>query len=205
MIPEGVNIDEFGTPVDTSHPIFAISYPGTISLSPAVGHTKNHITLLRALKHIEETRGLQIPLVMTGGSFSAAPRILSYLADQTMDYVRYLGTVTFPDLIALYQKAALLVMPSLHESNSLPILEAAAARTPVLAARIPNEELAQTFQLTLFEPLSHEELAAFILQFWEDPSKAEAQVPHNSNEIIKYSWDNSARRYQQFFEKMVGS
>lgn len=205
VIPEGVRIEEFSAPVDVSSLSSRFGIPERFLFFPAqLWPHKNHLTLLRALKHIEARRGLQIPLVMTGGKFSAASKILTYLADQSMDYVHYLGTVAFPDLVALYQKAAFLVMPSLHESNSLPILEAAAAGTPVIASRIPpNEELGRILQLNLFDPLNHEELAELIVRFWEDESTAAAQVAHNSKHLGSYSWENSADRYLQMFENIL--
>jgi glycosyltransferase involved in cell wall biosynthesis len=123
-----------------------------------------------------------------------------------MNYVHYLGRVPFTDLVGLYQKAAFLVMPSLHESNSLPVLEAAAAGTPVIASRIPpNEELARVLHLNLFDPLNQEELEALLLQLWEDEPAAVAQAVHNRRNVTSYSWDSSAVQYLQLFERALGA
>ena len=131
VIPEGVRVEEFSTPIDASSLCSRYALPERFLLYPAqLWPHKNHITLVQALKQIEVGRGLQIPLVLTGGKYSASSRVLGYVADQSMNYVHYLGRVSFTDLVGLYQAAAFLVMPSLHESNSLPILEAAAAGAP---------------------------------------------------------------------------
>jgi glycosyltransferase involved in cell wall biosynthesis len=86
-----------------------------------------------------------------------------------MNYVRYLGRGPFSDRVGLYQKAAFIVTPSLHESNGPPILEAAAAGTPVIASRIPsNEELARVLPVNLCNPFNQEELEGLLVRLWED-------------------------------------
>jgi glycosyltransferase involved in cell wall biosynthesis len=95
-------------------------------------------------------------------------------------------------------------MPSLHESNSLPIFEAAAAGTPIIASRIPpNEELKGVFQLNLFDPLKVEDLAELLLQMWEDVSTGADQAGHNRKCVTAYSWDNAAKQYLQLFERAL--
>jgi glycosyltransferase involved in cell wall biosynthesis len=200
-----VRVEEFATPVDTTSLRSRYAIPERFLLFPAqLWLHKNHIILLQALKQIESRRGLQIPLVLTGGKYSAASRVLGYIADQSMNYVHYLGRVPFKDLVGLYQKAAFLVMPSLHESNSLPVLEAAAAGTPVIASRIPpNEELARVLHLNLFDPLNQEELEALLVRLWEDEPAAGAQAMHNRKHITLYSWDSAAKQYLQLFERAM--
>ncbi len=207
VIPEGVRVEEFATPVDTTSLRSRYAIPERFLLFPAqLWLHKNHMILLQALKQIESRCGLQIPLVLTGGKYSAGSRVLGYIDDQSMNYVHYLGRVPFTDLVGLYQKAAFLVMPSLHESNSLPVLEAAAAGTPVIASRIPpNEELARVLHLNLFDPLNQEELEGLLVQLWEDEPAAVAQATHNRKHITLYSWDSSAKQYLQFFERVVNA
>jgi alpha-1,3-rhamnosyl/mannosyltransferase len=53
------------------------------------------------------------------------------------DRVRTLGRVGDPALSALYRGADLFAFPSRHEGFGIPVLEAMAQKTPVLAADIP--------------------------------------------------------------------
>jgi len=205
VIPEGVRVEEFATPVDTISLRSRYAIPERYLLFPAqLWLHKNHMVLLQALKQIESKSGMKIPLVLTGGKFSSASRVLGYIAEQSMNYVHYLGQVPFTDLVGLYQNAAFLVMPSLHESNSLPVLEAAAAGTPVIASRIPpNEELARVLHLNLFDPLDQEELEGLLVRLWEDESAAVTQAIHNQRNVTSYSWDSSAVQYLQLFERAL--
>jgi len=205
VIPEGVRVEDFAMPVDAASLRSRYAIPERFLLFPAqLWLHKNHMILLQALKKIESKHGLQIPLVLTGGKYSSASRVLGYIADQSMNYVHYLGQVPFTDLVGLYQEATILVMPSLHESNSLPVLEAAAAGTPVIASRIPpNEELTRVLHLNLFDPLNQEELEGLLLWMWEDEPAAVAQAMHNRKHVSSYSWDSSATQYLQLFERVL--
>jgi glycosyltransferase involved in cell wall biosynthesis len=205
VIPEGVRVEDFAKSSNSSSLKRRYALPEKFLLYPAqLWPHKNHLVLLRALKHIETEHGLRIPLVLTGGKYTAASTVLGYIAQQSMDYVYYLGKIPFEDLVGLYQRAVFLVMPSLHESNSLPILEAAAAGTPIIASRIPpNEELARVLDLNLFDPLDSEQLERVLLPLWEDGSAAASQVIKNRERIRLYSWENAAKQYLRLFADIL--
>src|ERR1700691_6074099 len=115
-ISEGVMVEDFAARRDTSQLCARYDLPERFLFFPAqLWPHKNHITVLRALKRIEASHGLHIPLVLTGGKYSAASGLFKFIAEQSMDYVHYLGRVPLADLVGLYQRAAFLVMPSLHE------------------------------------------------------------------------------------------
>jgi glycosyltransferase involved in cell wall biosynthesis len=83
---------------------------------------------------------------------------------------------------------------------------AAAAGAPIIASRTPpNEELSRVLQLNLFDSLNTDELARVIFELWKDEKTAAAQVAHNREHIGLYSWENAARKYLQFFERIVNS
>jgi glycosyltransferase involved in cell wall biosynthesis len=202
VIPEGVNVEEFSIRRDGSKLWARYGVADKFLLYPAqLWPHKNHMTLLRALKHLEETAGVKIPLVLSGGKFGAARSVLKFIEDQKMTYVRYLGKVPFEDLAGLYQSAAFLICPSLFESSSLPILEAAASSTPIIASRIPaNIEHAEVLQINLFDPLDHVDLARTILPLWNDNRSARAQAAYNRRQVGQFSWENVARSYLRLFE-----
>lgn len=207
VIPSGALIERFARPAAESSFSERYDLPERFLFFPAqMWPHKNHLTVLRALKQIETRHGVKVPLVLTGGRYSAASQIFKFIADQSMNYVHYAGKVPFQDMVALYQKAAFLITATLHESSSLPILEAAAAGTPIIASRIrPIEELGHVLQLNLFDPLDSDTLARLILALWNDEKTASAQAAHNREHIGLYSWENTARKYVQFFERILNS
>jgi glycosyltransferase involved in cell wall biosynthesis len=205
VIPSGVLADRFAAPAVKDALSGLSGIPDRFLFFPAqFWPHKNHLTLLRALKQIETKHSVKIPLVLTGEKFSAAPRIFQFIAEQSMAYVRHLGKVTFQEMIALYQKAAFVITATVHESSSLPILEAAAAGAPIIASRIPPiEELGQVLQLNLFDPLDVEGLARLLVALWDDSKTASAQAAYNRRRIGFYSWANTARHYVRFFERIA--
>lgn len=204
VIPEGVNLEDFSSACGGAS-LAHHRLPARFLFLPAqLWPHKNHFTVLRALRQIERSHGLQIPLILTGARYLAAPAIFRFLKEQHMDYVRHLGVVPFGELVALYQHAALAIAPGLYESNSLPVLEAAAAGTSVIASRIaPNEELARTLQLNLFDPLDEQSLARIVFELWLDPEKCRAQAAHNRRQVACYTWENTARRYLDWMDRIL--
>jgi glycosyltransferase involved in cell wall biosynthesis len=207
VIPSGALVEKFSAPAATDSLSERYGLPERFLLFPAqLWPHKNHVTVLKALKQIESKCGVKIPLVLTGEKFSAAPEIFKFIADKSMDYVQYLGKVPFEDMVALYQSAAFMITATLHESSSLPVLEAAAAGTPIIGSRIPPiEELGRVLQLNLFDPLDADALARLISDLWKDGKIALGQAAHNREEIASYSWENTARKYVQLFERIVNS
>jgi glycosyltransferase involved in cell wall biosynthesis len=205
VIPSGVNIDRFSRSVDGSDVAERYAIPERFLFLPAqLWPHKNHLTILNALKKIEQEQGTKIPLVMSGARFTSARKIFDFISENQMDYVHYLGKVSEDNMVALFQKADFMITATLHESSSLPILEACAAGTPVIASRIPPiEELAETLELNLFDPLDVNGLARLIYALWNDPQTAAAQAAANRRKIDAFSWNNTARRYVRLFEKIV--
>ena len=206
VIPSGALVETFAAPAAAGI-LSQYGLPERFLFFPAqLWPHKNHATVLKALKVIEIQHQVKIPLILTGEKFSAAAEIFGFIADQSMDYVRYLGKVPFADMVALYQRAAFVLTATLHESSSLPILEAAAAGTPVICSRIPPiEELGRVLRLNCFDPLDVNGLARLVWELWHDAKTACAQAAYNQEHIGVYSWANTAQKYIRLFERVVGS
>lgn len=167
---------------------------------------KNHLSVLKALRKLNIKENIQIPLIMTGAKYSASHKLFSFIKENNMDYVYYLGVVPFKDLILLYQNAKFLITAVLYESSSLPILEAAAAGVPIIASSTPpNIEMSKILKLNLFDPLDVDNLVNLLIKVWNNDSLIKEQVEHNSKNIKYYSWDNVARKYLKLFHKISKS
>jgi len=206
VIPEGVNISEFSEPQNSLNTSEEYDLPEEFILFPAqLWKHKNHITVLKAL-NILKKEGLIVPLVMTGQKYSASPEIFGYINENNLTDVYYLGIVSFKNLVALYQKASFLITAVLYESSSLPILEAAAAGTPIIASKTPpNIEMSHILSINLFGPSDENELADLIRRLWKNEKARAEQIDHNKEHILYYSWENAAERYQEYFRNCLCS
>lgn len=203
VIPEGVDIEFFQAPRSAPDIKARYKLPEAFLFLPAqLWPHKNHLTLLRALKRLRE-QNIEIPLVLTGQKYGAAESLFGFIeANGLGTQVFYLGVVPFEDVAALYQASRYLVMPSLYESSSMPVLEAAAAGTGIIASRIaPNEEMAETLEMDLFTPTDDGELAELLAAVWNSPTRA--RIEANQKNVEKFSWDNAARRYIDEFGSLV--
>jgi len=103
--------------------------------------------------------------------------------------VRWLGERSREQLAELYRGARCLVYPSLYEGFGLPILEAMASGTPVVAGRGGAGEEVAAEAAVLVDPLDEESIAAGIVE-----------TEHRRDELVKrgleraraFSWEKSA-------------
>ncbi len=149
-IPAGVDTSKFH-PMNVSTDMERyILFVG--SLEPR----KNLFGLLKAWDEINE-RHPNISLVIAGTSGSAF-RQLS--CPSSADRVRWIGYVPETDLPTLYAGADLFILPSFDEGFGLPVLEAMACGTPVIASNggaLPEVvgDTGMTFDLSNPSALSH--------------------------------------------------
>ena len=114
---------------------------GRIGISPyilCVGNlvpVKNFGTAIRAFALLHHEIGTDHQLVLAGSQrdqhFTALARLVEEL--HLSDVVHFVGYQTADDLLHLYNRADLLLHPSLHEGFSFTILEAMACGTPIVA------------------------------------------------------------------------
>ncbi len=204
VIPEGVDLELFSVPSLNKNLLEAYSLPKDFLFYPAqLWLHKDHLTLFEALNQIKKKTGLHIPIVLTGGTYSASKKVFDFIERHKMTNVFYLGKIPFTDIIELYQKAKILVHVSLHESSCLPVLEAAAAGTAIIASDIPpNIEMSKILDLKLFPCSNAELLSELIIELWNSDTMRKEQILHNRKAILQSSWKDAANKYLALFETL---
>lgn len=100
---------------------------------------KNLRTLIQAYRLLPHEIKDKYSLVLAGGKGWKTEETKAALNDALAagEDIKHLGFIPQEDSPALYQGARLFVMPSLYEGFGMPILEAMACGTPVVASDIP--------------------------------------------------------------------
>src|SRR5690606_2455690 len=118
--------------------------------------------------------------------------------------VRFVGFVADADLPALYSGATALVFPSLCEGFGLPILEAMACRTPIIASDTsPLPEVVGTAGM-LVSPRQEELWTRAMTRVIEDNDLRENYIAAGFAQASAFSWQNAARKLLNIYAQMLG-
>ncbi len=142
--------------------------------------------------------GLDVPLVTAGWTgwsrerMEGAPPIeLGYADDAT--------------LAALYTKALALVYPSIYEGFGLPVLEAMACGCPVVTSKLSSlPEVAGEAGVYLDDPSDAAGMARVLSRVAGDAALRAEKSRLGLARAPLFSWDETARRTFEEFEKSVG-
>lgn len=104
-----------------------------------------------------------------------------------LDYVRD------QDLPLLYSQATLFCYPSLYEGFGLPVLEAMACGTPVVASNTTSVPEVAGPAALLVDPTKSEELAAALDLVLDDSSRRDAMRAAGLEQVSLFSWEKAAR------------
>ena len=163
---------------------------------------KNYVTSLRALARIPAAE--RMPLIVAGAFGWKYDAVVDAVRELDLhEWVRFVGYAGMPDLPALYQMAQAVLFPSLDEGFGLPLLEAFAAGTPVVASNagaIP--EVAGDAAL-LSEPEDAQALADNLLRLLMDRQLRERQVAAGRARAALYTWSASAAAHRDAYESVV--
>lgn len=119
--------------------------------------------------------------------------------------VEKLGYVDAERLPSLYRRARAVVLPSLWEGFGLPLLEAMASGTPIVASDIPvHHEVAG--EAALFVPsLDPAAIAGGIERIWSDGSLRKRLAAAGRERVLRFSWEGSARKAIDLYRRVAGS
>ena len=158
---------------------------------------KNLNRLMDAFAELKQRPGLpaDLKLVLAGGKGWLVDDILDHhAASPVRDDILLPGFVPDDLLPAVYSAAAVLAFPSLYEGFGLPVLEAMACGTPVVASRascVP--EVAEGAAL-MIDPDSTDGLAAALEQVLLDESLRASLVDKGRQRARLYTWRQAAER-----------
>ena len=104
-----------------------------------------------------------------------------------------LGRVDEEQLWTMYRKAAALVYPSLYEGFGLPLLEAMACGTPVIAARAASIPEVVGSAGVLVDPMDVARWTEAIARVITDPDLRDSLKDQGLERAALYSWERTAR------------
>jgi glycosyltransferase involved in cell wall biosynthesis len=114
-----------------------------------------------------------------------------------------LGHVSEERLQALYRNAAALVYPSLYEGFGLPVLEAMASGTPVIASRAASMPEIVGDAGILLDPLDAREWTGAIIKVVNDEHLRERMRHAGRARAASFTWERTARATLAVYQRVV--
>jgi len=192
-----------GAPFSPAGPDIAVSLPPGVRM-PYVLHVgdlhprRDLMTALRAVLTVGQRQAPGTPalqLVCAGQDHGAADALRLASADAGTENVLILpGQVSEDVLLSLYRRAVALVYPSLYEGFGLPVLEAMACGTPVVAARAGSVPEVVGDGGILVEGGDWPAMADAIETLLTDADRRRAQCERGLARAAAFSWDRTARQ-----------
>lgn len=164
---------------------------------------KNVLTLLDALAGLNRP---DVPLVLVGGKGWFYDTFFERVeALRLADRVKFAGYVDDDDLPYWYNAAAVVAFPSLYEGFGLPIIEALACGTPVIAADTSSLPEAGGDLALYFDPRDPAGLAECLALVLDDPSftlRTRAEGPVHA---ARFSWARAGEETAEVYSRALAS
>jgi glycosyltransferase involved in cell wall biosynthesis len=164
---------------------------------------KNVETLVRAWDRLPEPRPA---LVLCGSGFDRSRAVRAAIAGvRGGERVRLIDRASRDDLVALYNGADLLASTSLYEGFCLPVVEAFACGTPVLApdcGAIP--EIAADAAIRV-PPHRVDTIASEMYRLLKDPELRKGLVERGKQQAARFSWAAAAEKTLSVYEEVLAN
>lgn len=164
--------------------------------------------LLLAYTYVIQAEGEDYPLVIAGKEpewgTPLFPDMRRYAEDLGIaEHIHWLGFVPEEDKPALYRLADVFAFPTRYEGFGLPILEAMASGTPVVANEISCIPEIVGDGAFLVEPGDARKMAGAIIALLTQDPLRNSQINAGLAQATRYQWRKTALETREIYEKVL--
>lgn len=165
---------------------------------------KNTPRVLKAYSDYLKQSTQKLPLLIADLKGDVIDRILEEEnITEIKSYIHAPGYIANTDLVALYCGAFAFLYPSLRESFGIPMLEAMACGTPIIAGNTSAmPEIAGEGAL-LADPFNSNDITKKILQLENDQTLYQQQVEYGIQRSQLFSWRNTAESLLKIYKEFA--
>ncbi len=168
----------FNHMTENSESLNSYDLPENFLLYPANSwRHKNHIGLLKAIKQLRD-RGMIVNLVFTGSFENEnGGEVNTYISDNDLEgQVKVLGVVNETILLSLYKECVGVVVPTLYEAGSFPLMESILLGVPVICSNVTSLPETIGHADYIFDPNDIDEMAKKVEQLFTDQQFRQASL-----------------------------
>ena len=150
---------------------------------------KNHLSLIMALEILEEEYEFKINLICTGRKNpNFFPKLSSYLSTSRVSQnVTFTDIVDEEELYWLYKHCSLVVIPTLYEAGSFPLMEAMKLHVAVICSSVTSLPETIHDQRFIFDPHKPKEIANLIYKILNNPELYQSNIDNSKLRIQELS------------------
>lgn len=164
---------------------------------------KNAPRVLKAYKLYLDKSNKKLPLLIADLKEEYLDKILE--AENIKDIksnIYFPGYISNKDLPDIYRKASAFLYPSLRESFGIPMLEAMACCTPVIAGNTSAMPEIVGDSALLADPFSHEDIARQLLRLEQENGLKEKIIASGLQRVEQFSWRHTAESLLDIYKSI---
>ncbi|MFK3974692.1 glycosyltransferase family 4 protein [Pseudomonas sp. NPDC087358] len=179
--------------------------PGFFLFIGTLQPRKNLPRILQAFEQLPADVRKEHPLVIVGRDGWNNEDLLPKLHQlEQRGEGRWLSYLPQSDVMALLQSAVALTFPSLYEGFGLPVIEAFAARCPVIASNSTSLPEVAGDAAWLVDPYDVDSIAAAMQALLNQPQLREQKIELGIARARQYTWHECARQTLEVYRKVLG-
>jgi glycosyltransferase involved in cell wall biosynthesis len=163
---------------------------------------KNHLNLIKAIKQLNNP---EINLICTGHQTDHfTDKILPFIKEQGLvSKIKFLGIVTDEDLYELYHTCRAVVVPTLYEAGSFPLMESILMGIPVICSNVTSlPETIGDVQF-VFDPWNINDMANKINKIWSDESYRNDNRCLQKIQAEKIKMNHAAEKLDSIYKALI--
>jgi len=162
---------------------------------------KNIPLLISAFARLEQP---ELEFVLVGGKGWSYQEIYDKVVKLGLqERVRFAGYVPDDDLPLWYNAAAVLVLPSVYEGFGMPVVQAMACGTPVIAAETSSLPEVAGGAARLFDPEDEMALAEHMATVLDDSQIAAKMRQQGLTQALNFSWQQAGQKMATIYRRTL--
>ena len=177
-------------------------YPDFFLYPAQTWEHKNHLRLIEAFGVVRRRTGRPLSLICTGRKNGFYSRIESTLRDSPVaDQILFTDVVPEVELRWLYERCLGVVIPTLYEAGSFPLIEAMQIGAAVVCAEITSLPETIGDRQFLFDPRGVEQIATAMTRLASDAAYRDASIANGQRRLIALSQQDVGAHYEALWRK----